>query len=129
MGSGGRARAESGGQRLAATQARAEEQEDRRLWTWPRVRLGGERRVDFGRADGYKDGSAITHLLKLLAEDKAVQRLLTPLEAEYANRVSRVDPHAASSQRRGWQGPAAFSTVLELSINCSRNHGRRRADT
>jgi hypothetical protein len=57
---------------------------------WLRVRLGGERRVDVARAYGYKDGSAITHLLKRSAENEAVQRLLTALEAEYANRVSSV---------------------------------------
>jgi hypothetical protein len=73
---------------LAAAQALAEEQEDRRLQIWLRVRLGGERRVDVNRAYGYKDGSAITHLLKRLAEDDAVQRRLTALEAEHAKRVS-----------------------------------------
>jgi hypothetical protein len=84
------ARAESGGQRMAAAQALAKQQEDRRLQICLRVRLGGERRVDLARAYGYKDGSAITHLLKRLAEDEAVQRRRTALEAEHAKRVSSV---------------------------------------
>ncbi len=33
---------------------------------WIRVSLGGERRIDVGRSMGYKDGSAITQILKRL---------------------------------------------------------------
>jgi hypothetical protein len=57
-----------------------------RIWIW--VRVGGERRVDVARAYGYKDGSAITHLLKRLAANEAVR--LTAFECERAERASSV---------------------------------------
>jgi hypothetical protein len=41
------------------------------------------------RAHGYKDGSAITHLLKRLAADETVRRRLAALEAEHAKCASR----------------------------------------
>jgi hypothetical protein len=82
------AHAESGGKRRAAARALAEREKERPLQIWIRVQLGGERRVDVARAYGYKDGSAITHLLKRLAANEAVRRRLTALEAEHVNRAS-----------------------------------------
>jgi hypothetical protein len=84
------ARAESGGKRRAAAQALAGREKEQRLQIWIRVRLGGERRVDVARSYGYKDGSAITHLLKRLAANEAVRRRLTALEAEHAKCASSV---------------------------------------
>jgi len=40
---------------------------------WARVCLGGERRIDVARSFGYKDGSAITQMLKRL-ENKLPHR-------------------------------------------------------
>jgi hypothetical protein len=60
------ARLEKGKVRVALAQALAEEQSERAWQVWVRVRLGAERRIDVARAYGYKDGSAITQILKRL---------------------------------------------------------------
>jgi REP element-mobilizing transposase RayT len=39
---------------------------DARVRIWARVRAGGERRVDVARECGYRDGSAVTHLIQRL---------------------------------------------------------------
>lgn len=48
----------------------ATKQKDERLLMWIQVRLGGQRRVDVARKFGYKDGSAVTHIINRL-EKKA----------------------------------------------------------
>jgi len=50
--------------------------DDRRIKVWVRVILGGERRVDVGEALGYKDGSAITQVIKRLQARAAIDRCL-----------------------------------------------------
>jgi putative transposase len=69
-------RAENPDARREAAEALAASMADRRLQAWVRVTLGGERRVDVAQALGYKDGSAITHLLKRLQTRAATERLL-----------------------------------------------------
>ena len=59
-------RAENGNRRIATAGTIACKQPERSWQVWIRVRLGGERRIDVARACGYKDGSAITHILKRL---------------------------------------------------------------
>jgi len=44
---------------------------DPRLRIWARVRVGGERRVDVAREHGYRDGSAVTQLIKRLEAEAA----------------------------------------------------------
>jgi putative transposase len=69
---------------------------DRSVKAWVRVTLGGERRVDVGQALGYKDGSAITHILKRLqaraAIDRGLRTELAKIQRAFACHVSRVDP-------------------------------------
>jgi REP element-mobilizing transposase RayT len=60
------ARVERRGGRPAAARALAARQPERVWQVWVRVHLGGERRIDIARAFGYKDGSAITQMLKRL---------------------------------------------------------------
>jgi REP element-mobilizing transposase RayT len=62
-------RAERNSGRIAAAASLAATLPERRWQAWVRVRLGGERRIDAARACGYKDGSAITHLLARLQTD------------------------------------------------------------
>jgi len=38
---------------------------------WARVQLGRERRVAVAREFGYRDGSGVTHLLKVIAQNAA----------------------------------------------------------
>jgi REP element-mobilizing transposase RayT len=54
---------------------------DRRVRMWARVRVGGERRVEVARDNGYRDGSGVTHLIKRLeAEAAQVPSLARKLE-------------------------------------------------
>jgi hypothetical protein len=73
-----------------------------------RVTLGGERRVDVGQALGYKDGSAITHILKRLqaraAIDRGLRTELAKIQKAFACHVSRVDPEYGDSQK--FRGPS-----------------------
>ena len=59
-----------------------------------RVRLGGERRIDVARACGYKDGSAITQILKRLEaaalQTPAPQARMARLRQAFSRRVSSV---------------------------------------
>ena len=64
-------------QKLAATLAEGSWQ------IWTRVFLGGERRVDVARAYGYKDGSAVTQILKRLSTQAAD-------EPKYAAQMSKL---------------------------------------
>jgi hypothetical protein len=54
--------------------------------------LGGERRVDIARAYGYKDGSAITQILKRLRHEAssapAIVERMSRLETEIKNGLS-----------------------------------------
>ena len=80
------------GMRERAARKLASQQSERRWGAWIRVRLGAERRVDVGRSMGYKDGSAITHLLQRLDEQIAKAPHLASrrkaLEAEFNRIVS-----------------------------------------
>jgi hypothetical protein len=64
------------------------------LQVWVRVHLGGERRIDIARGYGYKDGSAITQMLKRLQKEArskpAFARRMARLETEINETVSRV---------------------------------------
>jgi hypothetical protein len=78
--------------RRKAAKALAATVSDPRLQTWVRVALGGERGIDVARAQGYKDGSAITHMLKRLqahaAEDASLRRQIAKLQREFDRKVS-----------------------------------------
>ena len=88
------ARAERGDQRSAAARALAGQQPERSWQVWLRVHLGGERRIDVARAYGYKDGSAITQMLKRLqnaARSKpAMAGRMSRLESEIEHILSRI---------------------------------------
>lgn len=61
-------------------QVKLADEADPRVRIWARVRAGGERRVDVARECGYRDGSAVTHLIKRLdtaaiRDRKLAQRL------------------------------------------------------
>lgn len=79
----------------AAAQLLADQADDRRLRVWVRVRLGGERRIDVARSCGYKDGSAITQILKRLERQAQTDRSLgaefSNLRKEHQRRVSSVN--------------------------------------
>jgi len=62
---------ESSEVRTAAALALAEP--DRSWQVWLRVRLGTERRIDVARAFGYRDGSAITQIIKCREAEAAAQ--------------------------------------------------------
>jgi putative transposase len=49
---------------------------DRRIRVWVRVKLGGQRKVEAARAEGYRDGSAVTHLVPALEVRAAGDRTL-----------------------------------------------------
>jgi hypothetical protein len=80
------------GMRERAARKLASQQSERQWGAWIRVRLGAERRVDVGKSMGYKDGSAITHLLQRLDEQIAKAPHLASrrkaLEAEFNRIVS-----------------------------------------
>jgi putative transposase len=62
---------------------RLAQEPDIRVRIWARVRLGGERRVDVAREHGYRDGSAVTQLIKRLdaaaRQDRTLARRLNNL--------------------------------------------------
>jgi hypothetical protein len=86
------AHSEHGNTRREAAALLATRQRERPLQVWARVCLGGERRVDVARAYGYKDGSAITHILKKLesrrASNPAIAACLSSMEREIEKRPS-----------------------------------------
>ena len=71
------ARVERGRHRQAAADILAGQQLERIWQVWVKVHLGGERRVDVARTYGYKDGSAITHMLKRLQEEAETKPALS----------------------------------------------------
>ena len=92
-------REEKGERCMAAASKVAAEQSERCWKVWVRVCLGGERRIDVARSLGYKDGSAITQILKRL-ENKlphqpAFTERISTLTEEFRTvcQVSRVDPY------------------------------------
>jgi len=87
------ARAERASQRVTAARALAGRQPERPWQVWVRVHLGGERRVDIARAYGYKDGSAITQILKRLHVEAASK----PAGASRMSRLQTEIDHSLSS--------------------------------
>jgi putative transposase len=87
-------RAERGNQREAAADTLSSQQPERSWQVWVRVHLGGERRIDVARAYGYKDGSAITQILKRLQKETkskpALARRMSRLETEIGRILSRI---------------------------------------
>jgi hypothetical protein len=67
----------------------AAKQPERSWQVWTRARLGGERRIDIARASGYKDGNAITQILKRLRQE-------TQSEAAVAGRMSLSKPNSTT---------------------------------
>jgi hypothetical protein len=80
--------------RQKAAQALAESMVDRRVRVWVRVALGGERRVDVAQEYGYKDGSAITQIIKRLqvraVADRSLRTQLAKIRSGFAQEASRV---------------------------------------
>lgn len=87
------ARAERGGERSQAAAVLAGKQPERRWQVWVRVRLGGERRIDIARACGYKDGSAITHILNRLQTEA---RSKPPTARRMSRLETEIEPILAS---------------------------------
>jgi hypothetical protein len=90
------ARAERRNARSMAAGTLAARQPERPWQVWVRVHLGGERRIDIARAYGYKDGSAITQMLKRLQQEagskSAMAQRMSRLETE-------IDPILSSVKR------------------------------
>lgn len=67
---------------------------DRRWQVWIRVRLGGERRIDVARDLDYRDGSAITQILKRREQsatsDPALRQKMAALRAAFTGRLSSI---------------------------------------
>ena len=87
-------RSDSGEARSVAARALAQREEERRWQVWVRVNLGGERRIDIAREYGYKDGSAITQILKRLELtmqlEPALRARAESLKAKHERALSRV---------------------------------------
>jgi REP element-mobilizing transposase RayT len=81
--------AERGSGRSKAAGMLAGRQPERPWQVWVRVHLGGERRIDVARAFGYKDGSAITQILKRLRNqaqsDPVTAARICSLEVEFTH--------------------------------------------
>jgi len=86
-------RAESDAVRQEAVRVLAGQQAQRSWQIWVRVVLGGERRIDLAREYGYKDGSAITQILKRL--QRAAQTD-TILQAKMNALKTQCDKHLSS---------------------------------
>jgi hypothetical protein len=71
--------------RRKVAQALAESILDRRAKVWVRVTFGGERRVDADKEYGYKDGSAITQIIKPLRARAVADRSLRMQLAKIRN--------------------------------------------
>jgi REP element-mobilizing transposase RayT len=80
--------------RRKAALALAESMADRRLQVWIRVTLGAERRVDVAQGYGYRDGSAITQIIKRLqaraATDRSLRMRLAKIQNAFAREMSSV---------------------------------------
>jgi putative transposase len=74
---------ESWSEQREVLRRRLAKEPDARVRIWARVRLGGERRVDVAREHGYRDGSAVTQLIKRLdaaaLQDRTLARRLANL--------------------------------------------------
>jgi len=84
------ARPEPASELREAAAALAAQQPERPLQVWLRVHLGGERRIDVARAFGYKDGSAITQMLKRLQSRAASDRKLTARMSDLKNQATQI---------------------------------------
>jgi len=82
------ARVESAGQRESAADGMACLQSERLWKSWVRARLGGERHIDIARSLGYKDGSAISHILKRLESNPAASQRISALTKEFDSILS-----------------------------------------
>jgi REP element-mobilizing transposase RayT len=75
---------------------------DARVRIWARVRLGGERGVDVARELGYKDGSAVTQLIKRLesaaAQAEDLRMKLASILSDVSSVKSRPPIHAEQNQ-------------------------------
>ena len=80
-------RQENQTERQSVAEVLAGEQPERAWQLWVRVRLGAERRVDAARAYGYKDGSAITHVLKRLEAEARPRSSAATRMAELRRRM------------------------------------------
>ena len=71
----------------------AEGEEDVGLKAWLLVTLGRSKRVDVAKGLGYRDGSAVTHLLKQLEaarrEDRSLNRRMKKLTDAFDSRFKR----------------------------------------
>jgi S-adenosylmethionine:diacylglycerol 3-amino-3-carboxypropyl transferase len=87
-------RVENGEARQVTARKLAERQEERSWQVWVRVHLGGERRIDVARDLGYKDGSAITQILKRLERSSqtelSVRSRMATLKTENEKLLSRI---------------------------------------
>lgn len=82
--------------RMTAAQALAGRQAERCWAVWVRIVLGGERRIDVARAYGYRDGSAITQILRRLeqsvSEDKALAARMRGLRRKWKRDENGLSP-------------------------------------
>jgi len=84
------ARAERGNERSAAARELAGKQPERTWQVWVRVHLGGERRIDVARDYGYRDGSAITQILKRLQSRARLQPAMAKRMARLEREIGLV---------------------------------------
>ena len=86
-------RQEQNGARAAAAQLLASHQSERTWKAWVLARHGNERGIDIARQLGYKDGSAITHIIqrhaKKLPNKPAQAQRIAALEKEFDGILSR----------------------------------------
>jgi len=86
-------RVDDSDRRMAAAKSIASRQPEPTWRVWVRVRLGGERRIDAARSCGYKDGSAVTHILNRLQKQSqskpSVAARMARLESEISQLLSR----------------------------------------
>jgi REP element-mobilizing transposase RayT len=84
---------ERDGARIEAARKLAAKESEVSWKVWIRVHLGGERRIDVARAFGYKDGSAITQIIKRLRKRKesneAIAAQMARLQREMDQFMSR----------------------------------------
>ena len=89
------ARTENGDGCRADARILAAQQPERRWRAWVLARLGGERNIDIAHELGYRDGSAITHLLNRLenqaSKDPVFARRQASLRTQFESSPSSVD--------------------------------------
>jgi len=85
--------------RQATVKTLGQRQEERSWQVWVRIILGGERRIDVARDLGYKDGSAITQILKRLESvsqtDPATRSRMAALRTENEKQMSSIESWCA----------------------------------